>query len=471
MAMHIYDLGWMLAQVLLLLCSAPLVAGIIKKVKALLQNRIGSSIFQEYFDLYKWWQKPTILTPYTSLVFIIAPLVYFASVVVAAAMLPNFFGTQFSFGDVFVFIGVLTLGRFFMTLSSLDTATAFGGMGGSREIYISVLAEPVILLAVLVNALRSGSTTLAGMALDFQAVYLSVASVLTCIAFFCLLLAENGRIPVDNPDTHLELTMIHECMLLEYSGRLLAVIHWASMLKTLVFLVLFSLLYLPLSLPLAVKVLFAVRRGMMNFLVIVLLFVVFLQTRIMDLRRAIICLSVQSAVIALACFISGIAHGEGIHIYAPGLLTIIVKVLLVPYAMLRLVSKLADERELISEINVNYSTAASAVFLVLSYLIVDKMLPGVEGRDILALSIVMILTGLTLIVMRSRAIMQMVGLITMENGIYLLGMAMTEGLPLVIEMGIFLDVLIAVMVLVILTNRLRLSFMTTDTNVLRKLKG
>lgn len=87
------------------------------------------------------------------------------------------------------------------------------------------------MLAVLVNALRSGSTTLAGMALDFQAVYLSVASVLTCIAFFCLLLAENGRIPVDNPDTHLELTMIHECMLLEYSGRLLAVIHLASMLK------------------------------------------------------------------------------------------------------------------------------------------------------------------------------------------------------------------------------------------------
>ena len=86
MAMHIYDLGWMLAQVLLLLCSAPLVAGIIKKVKSLLQNRIGSSIFQEYFDLYKWWQKPTILTPYTSLVFI-APLVYFASVVRATMLL------------------------------------------------------------------------------------------------------------------------------------------------------------------------------------------------------------------------------------------------------------------------------------------------------------------------------------------------------------------------------------------------
>lgn len=209
----------------------------------------------------------------------------------------------------------------------------------------------------------------------------------------------------------------------------------------------------------------------MNFLVIVLLFVIFLQTRIMDLRRAIICLGVQSAIIALACFITGIAHGEGMHIYAPGLLTIVVKVIIIPYAMLRLVDKLTNEREIVSDINVNYSTAATAFFLVLSYLIVDKMLPGVVGRDILAMSIVMILTGLTLIVMRSRAIMQMVGLITMETDIYLLGMAMTEGLPLVIEMGIFLDVLIAVMVLVILTSRLRLSFMTTDTNVLRKLKG
>lgn len=209
----------------------------------------------------------------------------------------------------------------------------------------------------------------------------------------------------------------------------------------------------------------------MNFLVIVLLFVVFLQTRIMDMRRAIICLGIQSAIIAVACFITGITYSEGIHIYVPGILTVIVKVVIIPYALLRLVGKLTNERENVSDINVNYSTAACAFFLVMSYIIVDKMLPGVAGRDIVASSIVMIMTGLTLIVMRSRAVMQIVGLITMENGIYLLGMAMTEGLPLVIEMGVFLDVLIAVMVLVILTSRLRLSFMTTDTNVLKKLKG
>lgn len=159
MAMFIYDLGWLLAQAALLLLCAPLVAGIIKKIKALLQNRIGSSIFQEYFDLYKWWQKPTVLTPYTSLIFIIAPLVYFASVVVAASMLPNFFGAELSFGDVFVFIGVLALGRFFMALSSLDTGYRFwrygriprdlyfgvGGAGGAFGVLVTLYAAAVLL--------------------------------------------------------------------------------------------------------------------------------------------------------------------------------------------------------------------------------------------------------------------------------------------------------------------------------------
>lgn len=248
-------LGYSLLQALVLLLVAPLIAGIIKKLKALLQNRIGSSILQEYFDLYKWWRKPTFLTPYTSTIFLAAPCVYFASTIAAACMLPNFFGKAVSFGDVFVFVYVMALGRFFMTLSSLDAATAFGGMGGSREIYVAAFVEPVIMLAILSNVLHTGSTFLGGMSLDPGEVNLTVAGVLTCIAFFLVLLAENSRIPVDNPDTHLELTMIHECMTLEYSGRLLALIHWASQLKLLIFLVLFSLLYLPLNIPVVFKVL------------------------------------------------------------------------------------------------------------------------------------------------------------------------------------------------------------------------
>jgi formate hydrogenlyase subunit 4 len=247
-------LGYSLLQAFVLLLVAPLIAGIIKKLKALLQNRIGSSILQEYFDLYKWWCKPTFLTPYTSTIFLAAPCVYFASTIAAACMLPNFFGGTLSFGDVFVFVYVMALGRFFMTLSSLDAATAFGGMGGSREIYVAAFVEPVIMLAILSNVLHTGSTFLGGMSLDPGEVNLTVAGVLTCIAFFLVLLAENSRIPVDNPDTHLELTMIHECMTLEYSGRLLALIHWASQLKLLIFLVLFSLLYLPLNMPVVFKV-------------------------------------------------------------------------------------------------------------------------------------------------------------------------------------------------------------------------
>lgn len=247
-------LGYSLLQAFVLLLVAPLIAGIIKKLKALLQNRIGSSILQEYFDLYKWWRKPTFVTPYTSTIFLAAPCVYFASTIAAACMLPNFFGKAVSFGDVFVFVYIMALGRFFMTLSSLDAATAFGGMGGSREIYVAAFVEPVIMLAILSNVLHTGSTFLGGMSLDPGEVNLTVAGVLTCIAFFLVLLAENSRIPVDNPDTHLELTMIHECMTLEYSGRLLALIHWASQLKLLIFLVLFSLLYLPLNIPVVFKV-------------------------------------------------------------------------------------------------------------------------------------------------------------------------------------------------------------------------
>lgn len=210
----------------------------------------------------------------------------------------------------------------------------------------------------------------------------------------------------------------------------------------------------------------------MEYLVVCLMFIVFLQTRFMELRRATLCLSVQSAIIAVACLVVGMSHGGGLHGFLPGILTIAVKVIFIPYAILKVVNELRDEREIATDINVNYSTAVAAASLGLSYMVIDGILPNAaEGRDIVASSMFMIMTGLTLMVMRSRAIMQMIGLITMENGIYLLGIIMTEGLPLIIELGIFLDVLIAVVILVILTTRLRLSFKTTDTNVLDKLKG
>lgn len=253
MNINLYD-GFLLPflQMLLLAAFAPMVSGIIKKTKALLQNRRGADIMQDYYDLHKWWKKKTIISPYTGFVFMLAPFMYLLSTMLAAFLLPNMM-SNLTFGDIFVFVGLLAIGRFFMALSSFDAASAFGGMGGSREVYIATCVEPVMLLAALAAILKSGSTSIYTMAMN-SGTQLNVAVVLACIAFFILLLAENGRIPVDNPDTHLELTMIHECMLLEYSGRLLAVIHLASMIKNMLFIVLFSLIFFPIDLHLVIKV-------------------------------------------------------------------------------------------------------------------------------------------------------------------------------------------------------------------------
>ena len=249
-----------IVQALLLLAFAPLIAGIINKVKAFLQKRQGASVLQEYFDLAKWWKKPTILTPYTSIIFVVAPAVYFITSFLAASMVPGFLAGQISISDAFIFVYILALGRFFMCLSSMDAATAFGGMGGSREVYVSVLVEPAVMLAILINSLRYHITTLSGMVIDYDGAYFTVSAALACVAFFLVILAENIRLPV-------ELTMIHEGMTLEYSGPLLTLIHLGSMLKVMVFLTLFGALYLPLAVPLAVKILFgAVLIGLVEIL-------------------------------------------------------------------------------------------------------------------------------------------------------------------------------------------------------------
>ena len=252
-AIFSYDFLFSFIQMILLVVFAPLFSGITKKTKALLQNRTGADITQDYYDLYKWWGKRTVVTPHTGPVFLLAPFMYLLSTMLAAFLLPNML-TNLTFGDIFVCVSLLAIGRFFMALSSFDAATAFGGMGGSREIYVSTFVEPVMLLALLSAILKNDTSAVSGMLFNSGAQQINVAGILACVGFFILILAENGRIPVDNPDTHLELTMIHECMLLEYSGRLLAVIHLASMVKGLLFMTLFSMVFLPLSLPLVVKI-------------------------------------------------------------------------------------------------------------------------------------------------------------------------------------------------------------------------
>lgn len=208
----------------------------------------------------------------------------------------------------------------------------------------------------------------------------------------------------------------------------------------------------------------------MNILTILLLFTALLLTRVSGLKTAVHIILAQSFMTALACAAIGIETGA-IHMYLAAILTAIIKVWLIPYALLNIVEKLQHEREDHPILNSNYSAVSACIAIVLSYNLIDQALPGAGSRDALASAIAMTLIGLLLIMTRRQAIMQIVGLITMENGIYLVGLSVTRGLPLIIELGVFFDVLVAVVVLVILTHRLKLSGISTDTSMLKKLKG
>ncbi|WP_378953850.1 respiratory chain complex I subunit 1 family protein [Pelosinus sp. sgz500959] len=224
---------------------APLVSGVIKTTKAKLQNRQGPSLFQVYFDFIKLLSKDSVLSPTASWIFNAAPYIYFMSNVAVAALVPVIsFGNPGS-GDAFLLIYLWALGRFFLVLGSLDAGSAFGGMGGAREMFIAILVEPAMLLSLLTVAFKAKTTSLGLMVLAVADSPFSLAYVFAAIAFFMVLIAETGRIPVDNPDTHLELTMIHEGMILEYSGRRLALIFFASATKQLSMIFLFVVFFLP----------------------------------------------------------------------------------------------------------------------------------------------------------------------------------------------------------------------------------
>lgn len=207
----------------------------------------------------------------------------------------------------------------------------------------------------------------------------------------------------------------------------------------------------------------------MNLLTVLLLFTAFLITRVSSLRLGIHILMVQSVAVAAACVWSGI-EAESIHTYIAALLTVIIKVWMIPHALFRVVGRLRDERESHPILSPNQTSLAAAFMLAVTYGSLDRALPGVS-RDILSGALAVFLIGLLIMITRRQAVLQIIGLIMMENGLYLLGLSMTKGLPLIIEFGVFFDVLVAVIVLGILTWRLKLSFMTTDTSVLRKLKG
>ena len=240
-------------QLALLLTLAPLVSGCIKNWKAKLQNRRGPRIWQPYLDLAKFLRKDMVISEHASWIFSFMPYLLFISTLLAGLMMPLVCAQAplSLFGGALALIGLLALGRFFLALAGLDPASAFGGMGSSREMTISAVAEPALMLALFTVAIGAGSTNLSQMVLVAQGpawTLLNPAHLLAFAALFIVLLAETGRIPVDNPATHLELTMIHEAMILEYSGRYLALIEYSASIKQLVLMALLANVFFPIGL-------------------------------------------------------------------------------------------------------------------------------------------------------------------------------------------------------------------------------
>ncbi|MGY8680162.1 NADH-quinone oxidoreductase subunit H [Bradyrhizobium sp. UFLA05-153] len=237
------------AQMLLVLLLAPLLTGFVRKVKARLLRRRGPPLVQPYRDLVRLMRKDVVLADNASWLFRVIPYLMFAGTWVAASLVPTFGnGLLFSgTADLIAIIALLGSARFFQALAGMDVGTAFGGIGSSREVMIATLAEPAILITVFAVAMIAGSTQLSNVAefMGSDAVGLRVSLGMAFVALTIVALAENARIPVDNPATHLELTMVHEAMVLEYSGRHLALIDLSSQLKLLLYVSLIACVFLP----------------------------------------------------------------------------------------------------------------------------------------------------------------------------------------------------------------------------------
>jgi formate hydrogenlyase subunit 4 len=245
----IHDLILQGAEMLLVLLLAPLLTGFVRKVKARLLRRQGPPLLQPYRDLARLLRKEVVLAHNASWLFRVIPYIVVAGTWVAASLIPTFRGgLMFSWSaDLIAIIALLGSARFFLALAGLDVGTSFGGIGSSREVMIASLAEPAMLMIVFTLALIAGSTQLSTMAafMGSPEVGLRVSLGLGLISLIMVAISENARIPVDNPATHLELTMVHEAMVLEYSGRHLALIELSAFLKLLLYVSLIGCLFAP----------------------------------------------------------------------------------------------------------------------------------------------------------------------------------------------------------------------------------
>jgi formate hydrogenlyase subunit 4 len=314
----ILDLVLQAVQMVLVVAIAPLVLGVTRKVKARLLRRVGPPLLQPYLDLWKLMHKEAVLAHNASWLYRVAPYLIFAATWVAAALVPSYAaGLLFSWSaDLIAIVALLGTARFTLALAGMDVGTAFGGLGSSREMMIASLAEPAMLLIVFTVALVAGTTQLSAIATVFStgSVGLRVSLALGMFAFVVVATAENARIPIDNPATHLELTMVHEAMVLEYSGRHLAMIEAAAAVKLVLYFSLIVCLFVPFGIAGPDAGVAAFALGILAYVVKLLVLAVLLpigETSVAKMRvfRYPIFVGSAFAAAALAVFLLFVSQG------------------------------------------------------------------------------------------------------------------------------------------------------------------
>ena len=236
-------------QFLVIMALSPLMTGIMRKTKAKTQKRMGASVLQPYYDIVKLLRKDEIVSDQSSWIFRFTPWINFVAIATAAFFIPVFFAhSPFGLvGDLLLVIGLFALARFFTMLAGLDVSSMFGGLGSSREMMISALLEPAIFLAIFVIAITYGATNLSALVetASVSPLLSHPQLIFAAIAMFVIVLGETGRLPFGNHATHLELTMMHEAMVLEYSGKSLALIDWSQSIKQIILFALIANIFVP----------------------------------------------------------------------------------------------------------------------------------------------------------------------------------------------------------------------------------
>ncbi|HEX8974178.1 MAG TPA: NADH-quinone oxidoreductase subunit H [Patescibacteria group bacterium] len=522
-----------LLQAAFVIAIAPFMSGIVRMCKARLQGRKGASPFLPYLTIATLFKKEMVISEAASWVFRAVPFVVLATSVSVAFILPLLFvgGKLASLSDFLIVGGILMIGSIFLVLGGLDPGSAFGGMGSSREMTLAALVEPIIIMIFATISFVTGTFAIDGM-VGQSLIWAHPYLLLSVVAFLFVALAENARYPVDNPATHLELTMVHEAMILEYSGPYLAMVEMASSIKLTVFALLLSNLIFPSTVLGAagvgiVSIATAFAYGIVK-VVIVAALLALLETTIVKMRfyrmqeyLSIAFITALSGMVvaifavyakigityyamfgALAVFfviflfgharsqamlryyalsslaIAGIAlslsfikEDEKTHLWIFALVTIAVKSILVPRIIRSAQKKYKDVIDPRSFLRPASSYFIAVVILIATFFILENtpIVGLVEYSSLLYASIALVALGLATMIIHRNIFSEIIGLLVIENGIAVFTLVTVQSLPLLVELGVFIVTAVSVFILSILSARIRELHGSADTEQLRKL--